>query len=246
MAKLNRLQKVLGIGMALLGVLMVALTVGNPVNKVIADTTCSDSHGWTKIDSNDISGYPVDGATDYCFKAGSDRSKGCDGGIFTFWPLPDGACGLSHWAYFIPSGSPSPSPTPTNEPSPTETPKPTPTDQPNGDSTPTPTPTDKPGGGTNPTPTEQPTPSPTDEPASGVTPTLTTTPESNDDSEDQPAIGGSVLGLSTEDGEVTGLTTYANTGTATELMIVLESAFGILLTGVGAVGYNRVDGKKKQ
>lgn len=75
--------------------------------------TCSDGNGWTKIDSNDLSLYPVSGATQYCFKAGSDNSVGCTGGIFSSWPQPEGTCGLSHWSYFIPQTTPTPTLTPT-------------------------------------------------------------------------------------------------------------------------------------
>ncbi len=72
------------------------------------EATCPDGDGWTKIDSDDLSLYPVDGATDYCFKAGSSNSQGCTGGIFDSWPQPEGTCGLSHWSYFIPEGDPPP------------------------------------------------------------------------------------------------------------------------------------------
>ena len=95
-----------------------------------AQTTCPQDGGWTKIDSNNMSLYPVAGATQYCFKAGSDNSQGCNGGIFNSWPLPAGACGLSHWAYFIPQTTPTVVPTtiPTitiTQPTITVTPSPT-------------------------------------------------------------------------------------------------------------------------
>ena len=95
------------------------------------EATCPDGDGWTKIDSDDLSLYPVDGATDYCFKAGSSNSQGCTGGIFDSWPQPEGTCGLSHWSYFIPEEEPTETPptpgvtpTPTRErEDPPETPK---------------------------------------------------------------------------------------------------------------------------
>src|SRR3990167_2628175 len=64
--------------------------------------TCPGGGGWTKIDSDDLSLYPVDGAVEYCFKAGSNNSQGCIGGLFD--SIPDGGfnhpyCGLSHWSY---------------------------------------------------------------------------------------------------------------------------------------------------
>lgn len=116
-------------------------------------STCEHTNGWTKIEGNDLSSYPVDNATQYCFKAGSDNSQGCTGGLFS--SIPTGGfvqpyCGLSHWAYFVPEGedledpgeeetpTEEPSPTPTNEPEASPTPTPSPT--PEASSTPTPTP----------------------------------------------------------------------------------------------------------
>ncbi|MHA2064118.1 MAG: hypothetical protein ACXABY_07030 [Candidatus Thorarchaeota archaeon] len=110
--------------------------------------TCPSGGDWIKVDSGEFA--PVDGAVEYCFKAGSDNSQGCEGGIFRSWPLPDGACGLSHWSYRLGDPTPTPpQPTPTNTP---EDPTPTPTETPVN---PTPTPKDP-----TPTPT-QPTPWPT-------------------------------------------------------------------------------------
>ena len=76
--------------------------------------TCPHTGGWTKIESDDLSSYPVDGATQYCFKYGSDNAQGCEGGMSSVWPpQTDGKyCGLSHWSYFMPT-SVSMSPTPT-------------------------------------------------------------------------------------------------------------------------------------
>jgi hypothetical protein len=67
--------------------------------------TCPQDGGWTKIDSGDLSQYPVAGATAYCFKAGN----------FLTNKIPDGGfgqeggcseqniqnCGLSHWSYYL-------------------------------------------------------------------------------------------------------------------------------------------------
>ena len=111
--------------------------------------TCPTTSGWTKIDSNDISLYPVAEATDYCFKAGSDNSRGCTGGLFD--EIPEGGfsqpyCGLSHWAYFVPTTSPSPSPTDSPIPSPTASPTltPSPTATANASPTPSPIPSNSP------------------------------------------------------------------------------------------------------
>ena len=131
------------------------------------EATCPDGDGWTKIDSDDLSLYPVDGAADYCFKAGSSNSQGCTGGIFDSWPQPEGTCGLSHWSYFIPEEDPTETPPTPTEVTPTETP-PTPTEV-------TPTPTD----GT-PTVTETP-------PTPGVTPTPT---REREDPPETPKTGG--------------------------------------------------------
>ena len=89
-------------------ILLAASAFGSTIRTV--QDTCPDSNGWVKINSNDMSLYPVDGAVEYCFKAGSDQSQGCVGGIFSEWPLPDDACGLSHWAYKL--GDPEPTQTP--------------------------------------------------------------------------------------------------------------------------------------
>lgn len=116
---------------------------------------CLDTGGWTKVDSNDLSLYPVSGATQYCFKAGSNNSVGCTGGKFDAWPQPSGTCGLSHWSYYIPV---TPTPTPTNTPTVTITPS----------ATATPTLTV--------TPSATATPTLTVTPSATATPTLTTTP----------------------------------------------------------------------
>ncbi len=116
-----------------------------------AAPTCPDGGGWTKIDSGDLSAYPVSGATEYCFKAGTEvyddreswKSSGKD---------------LSHWSYFIPQRTATP--LPTTEPTETPTSTQEPTD--------TPAPTRTPG--TTPTPESTRTPPP------GSTPTYTVTP----------------------------------------------------------------------
>ena len=107
--------------------------------------TCPQDNGWTKIDSDDLSLYPVSGAT-YCFKAGSDNSRGCNGGIFNTWPQPEGTCGLSHWSYFVAQASPTPSLSPNpfldDYVSPTATPSATLTPTVTVTPTPSPTPSD--------------------------------------------------------------------------------------------------------
>ncbi len=101
------------------------------------EDTCPQDNGWTKIDSDNLSTYPVSGATQYCFKAGSDNSNGCTGGLFTSWPQPDGTCGLSHWSYYI-NPSPSPSPSPSVSPSPSASPSPSPSASPDPSVSPSP------------------------------------------------------------------------------------------------------------
>jgi len=97
----------------------VQVAVASPV--LNGQETCPDGGGWTKIDSDDLSSYPVNGADGYCFKAGSDTSEGCTGGIFN--DIPEGGfnqpyCGLSHWSYHMPDGEETPVPTDTPEPPP--------------------------------------------------------------------------------------------------------------------------------
>ena len=121
--------------------------------------TCPDGNGWTKIDSGDLTLYPVDGVTEYCFKYGSVDSQGCEGGISPVWPpVTDGKyCDLSHWSYFTrtdPTATPSGTLTPTSRPTATPSATLTPTSIPSG----TPTPTL--------IPTSTPTPGPTDTPVS--------------------------------------------------------------------------------
>ncbi len=130
---------------------------------VFAAPTCPDGGGWTKIDSGDLSAYPVSGATEYCFKAGTEvyddreswKSSGKD---------------LSHWSYFIPQRTATPVPTPVPTATPTLTPEPTDTPAPTNtpDPTSTPGPTRTPGATT--------TPESTNTPPPGATPTYTATP----------------------------------------------------------------------
>lgn len=126
--------------------------------------TCPQDGGWTKIDSDDLSTYPVDGATSYCFKYGSSNSRGCEGGLSDVWPpnTDEKYCGLSHWSYYISEVTPTPTPTPevtpTETPTPTVDPSPTPTEKPEYE--PSVTPTTAPSA----TPTQEPTPAPTDDP----------------------------------------------------------------------------------
>lgn len=103
--------------------------VGHRAGVLAQEATCPEGNGWVKIDSNDLSSYPVAGATEYCFKAGSSTSVGCNGGLFNSWPQPEGTCGLSHWSYLggaiaSPSPEPSVSPSPSVDPSPSVSPSP--------------------------------------------------------------------------------------------------------------------------
>lgn len=133
----------------LLAVIIYRLTTAG-VTLGVAEV-CPDSGEWTKIDSDDMTLHPVDGAIEYCYKDGdgrfySDTPKD--------WKYNDEdevvmKCrkkGLSHWSYRLGQVTP----TPTVEVTPTDVPSPTPT------VTPTITPTI--------TPTATPTPKPTDKP----------------------------------------------------------------------------------
>lgn len=145
-----------GLGLITVGILMLTLIMAGVVLANGQQCPPFGELGWTKIDSSDLSLYPVDNATEYCFKAGN----------FIVDAIPDGGfgqagactaediqnCGLSHWAYFIPFDV-------TEEP-PTATPDPTPTDVP-PTATPDPTPEDTP---TEPPPTETPEITPTNVP----------------------------------------------------------------------------------
>jgi len=90
---------------AILALILVATASANGA------TTCPEGPAnvggedgvWTKIDSDDLSLHPVDGATYYCFKLGTEKSEGCEGGVFRELPIGDEYCGLSHWSYFVPN-----------------------------------------------------------------------------------------------------------------------------------------------
>lgn len=135
-------------------------------------STCPDTNGWTKIDNGvwppTNPTYPVDGATEYCFKAGSDNSRGCNGGIFNSWPQPAGTCGLSHWAYYVSTSTPSPSPS--VEPSPSPSVEPSPSPSPSVE--PSPSPSVEPS----PSPSVEPSPSPSVEPSPSPSPSVEPTP----------------------------------------------------------------------
>ena len=148
------------------------------INFVVSEPTCPDGGEWTKINSNDLSLYPVDGAVEYCFKAGSSNSQGCVGGLFDEWP-PDveNYCGLSHWAYRI--GDPTETPElPTNTPelpTATNTPEDTPTSTATFTQEPSATPTEDPY--ETPTETMEATPTlPETSPTSTPNPTVTPRP----------------------------------------------------------------------
>lgn len=104
-----------------------AFTNATRVEPVLANNSnvCPDGGGWTKIDSGDLSQYPVDGATQYCFKAGLFKTDtipqdgfgqegACEAGHIE-------RCELSHWSYFIPQETPTA--TPTSSPAPTPDPR---------------------------------------------------------------------------------------------------------------------------
>lgn len=96
-----------GIVLLILGLALVFTSIGPALaaQNGVAQATCPSGGGWVKIDSDDLSSYPVAGATDYCFKAGSNNSQGCEGGLFGSIPEGgfgnNGICGLSHWSYFM-------------------------------------------------------------------------------------------------------------------------------------------------
>jgi len=155
-------------------IMLVATVAGVVSNAAYANGgTCPQSGGWIKIDSGDLSSYPVTGAVEYCFKAGNwptvssiplggfgqpggGRDANCNTNIKY--------CDLSHWSYFVlPSTN---TPVPTNTPPPTPTPTDTPVE-------PTPTPTDDPGCEQD---CETPPPTPTDPPTIEPTPTATEPP----------------------------------------------------------------------
>ena len=159
-----------------MAMVLVPLFVIATVVSADGQETCPQTGGWVKIDSDDLSLYPVDGAIEYCFKAGSDNSQGCIGGLFSSWPQPEGTCALSHWSYRLEEGPPeceedNCEPTEEPTPSPTELPyTPTPTDVPTDEPQPTPTPTEEGCRGDCVEPTPTPEITPTDAPP--VTPEL--------------------------------------------------------------------------
>lgn len=200
-----------------------------------AQETCPDGDGWTKVDSEELSQYPVIGATQYCFKAGSDNSQGCEGGLFQSWPQGEGVCGLSHWSYYIPAtptptNTPVPSVTVTSSPTPTVTLTPTVTNTPTvtltptATSTPTPTSTTEP----TPTPTTEPTVTPTLTNEPTVTPTTTTEPTVTPTTTTKPTVTpteGQILGVDTEEDPEEEGKVLAETGRALNVSI----AFGALI-----------------
>ena len=124
-------------------VIVLALVLSAGTVQADGQKTCPDGNGWTKIDSGDLSSYPVSDAVEYCFKGGSSKTQGCTpylvyGDDISVIPDGDHVCGLSHWSYRLKKEEtppPTPTPTPTETP-PEETPTPTPPKR----KTPTPTP----------------------------------------------------------------------------------------------------------
>ena len=124
-------------------ILCIVVALGWGAYPATAAETCPKSNPWVKIDSDDLSSYPVDGAVEYCFKFGSPNSQGCTGGLSDTWPPPgiEKPCGLSHWSYrlgevdrtatptetYTPTHTPTATGTPTD---PAKTPKPTPQNTP--------------------------------------------------------------------------------------------------------------------
>lgn len=127
------------------------------------DNVCPHGGEWSEHqDPEDFNG-PVEGATEYCWKGGSERSN-CEGFLFQSgnpfaYPIQgDHVCDLSHWSYKLGSTA-TPSPTPTESPNPSSTPTSTPVETPTETPTATPTPSETPS--LTPTPTSTPTPTPT-------------------------------------------------------------------------------------
>lgn len=160
---------------AVLVVLAAALFGGFGVNLASAVDSCPNEStpGWHKVDPPGSGPYVVTGATEYCFKFGSQNSQGCTGGTSSSWPPPgiDNPCGLSHWSYFIPTVTNTPTNTPTDLPTntPTQTPTKTATDNP------TITPTNTPTKTTTNTPVDDETSTPTNTPVDESTDTPTPT-----------------------------------------------------------------------
>jgi hypothetical protein len=139
---------------------------------------CPTTEGWFKIDSGDLSLYPVEGATQYCFKAGP----------YVTYEIPEGGfgqegactadhierCELSNWSYFIPPVTPT-TVTPTESETPTPTETETETVTPTTTETETVTPTTTETETVTPTITETVTPTPTITQSVTVTPTTTIT-----------------------------------------------------------------------
>jgi hypothetical protein len=86
---------------------LVLIAIGPAQTHVVSaePNVCPNDNGWTKIDSDDLSLYPVEGATEYCFKAGPYVINYIpDGGFGQEGPCKEDAvqnCGLSHWSYFL-------------------------------------------------------------------------------------------------------------------------------------------------
>lgn len=194
-----------------------------------AQETCPETNGWTKIDSNDLSSYPVSGATAYCFKAGADNAQGCTGGLFN--AIPSGGfvqpyCGLSHWSYYL--GSVSPSPSVSTSPSPSVSPSPEPSLEPSPSPSASPDPSPSPSLDPSPSPSVSPTPTPT--------PSTTPGPSNDNSSSGSSTTSGSPSAPQTE-GEVLG--TYAQAGVASDVMMNLAGSLGGILTLAGSVLYGR-------
>ena len=153
----NEIMRTQRISIIIVGIIlavMLYVVYAFPPGSLGKQETCPQDNGWTKIDSGDLSLYPVSNAVEYCFKAGNWlESEIPDGGFGQDGSCKNGIqyCELSHWSYKIGEITPTLTPTPTNEPTQSPTPtliQPTSTITPTPTViqivTPTPTPTDKP------------------------------------------------------------------------------------------------------
>lgn len=205
--------------------------------------------GWTKIDSDDLTSYPVTGATQYCFKYGSSNNpnpNGCIEGISDEWPpLVDGNyCGLSHWAYYIPPvATPSPSPSPSLSPSPSPSISPSPSSGPSVSPSPTPSPSLTPSPSVSPSSSPTGSGSPTPTPIATLTPTPTTTIHCGEgehldasgkncvrfsDPGVESPIGGTEI-----TGQVLGASSMAGTGVAQDNLFAAIFTIGSVLASFG-------------
>lgn len=206
------------------------------------DDVCPEDNGWTKIDSNDLSTFPVSGATEYCFKAGNDKSNGCIGGKFATWPVvntTEKICGLSHWSYYIPTVQTTPSPEISPSPTPDVSPSPTPELSPSPEISPSPelrtSPSPEASPSVEPSPSVSPTPN-------SPTPSPTATPgNSNNDSDGNSNNQSSnqenrVLGVSSDQLKID---SYAQTGSYAPMFFNLIGMMGSAFVGLSSLNQGK-------